>query len=1360
MATIGTLAAFDAKSHSWEEYCEIMDQFFEANEINDGEKQRAILLSVVGASTYSLMRNLLSPIKPKEKTYDELVTLLKNHFDPKPSEIVQRYKFDSRSRKPEESVMEYVAELRRLAQDCNYGNTLEQKLRDRLVCGINEDRIQRRLLSEVDLTCEKALSIAVAAETANKNAQDLQNPSMSGKCFKLHKSSQQRSTFKNSSIQECYRCKGQHHPAECKFKQEKCHACKKVGHIARACRNKSKQEGKATFGMKKEPLRSSYRSHNVQEHREESHTDSSEEDSFPLRSMNFQIGRMSDISMRKVDPYTESMKVNGKRVQFEIDTGCSLTVMNEKTFQDTWRSNKCPPIKPVKIKLETYTGEAVEVVGAAQVKVRYKTQRAKLPLLVVKGDGPTLLGRGWLEELKLSWEEIKARHQDSKIHHVSVEKNKKHLDESLQSILSKHEEVFKEELGTLKGTKATIHVNEDATPRFYRPRSIPYAMRAKVDEEIDRLLKEDVITPVKYSEWAAPVVPILKPEGTVRLCGDYKLTVNVVSTLEQYPIPRVEDLFNALSKGVQFSKLDMSHAYQQILMEENSKKYLTVNTHRGLFTYNRLPFGVASAPAIFQRTMESLLKGIPMVAVYLDDVLVSGVDAADHIKNLDEVLTRLNEAGLRLKRNKCVFMRDEVEYLGYRVDAQGLHPMDKKVKAIHEAPAPKNVTELKSFLGLLNYYNKFLPNLATTLAPLHELLKQDGKWKWHKEQEEAFAAAKGLLHSSDVLVHYSADRELILSSDASPYGVGAVLSHIMEDGTERPIGFASRTLQPAETRYSQLDKEGLAVIFGIEKFHKYLYGRSFTVFTDHKPLIYLFNEKKSIPQMGSPRVQRWAVKLSAYKYNIVYKPGKHHANADALSRLPVPVTLKKEERLEQVLMMDVLEESLINADQIKRWTSKDPVLSQVHEFLLKGWPNGDNEDLNLKPYSQRRRELSVRDGCILWGARVVIPPKGRGGMLQLLHQTHTGMTKMKGLARSYMWWPGMDLDVERTVHACSECQAHQKEPVPAPLHPWEWPESPWSRIHVDYAGPFLGEMFLVIVDAHSKWLDIYPTKACTSHVTIAKLRQSFSVYGIPKMLVSDNGTCFTSAEFETFMKRNGITHVRSAPFHPSSNGLAERAVQTFKEGMKKMKEGDIQTRLARFLFSYRITPHATTGLSPAELLMSRKLRSTLDLVVPDLKTKVRHKQMKQKRDHDAHCKERGFTPGDDVLIRNYSYGPKWIPGVIQTSTGPLSYSVCVGTGHVVKRHVDQVRARVTDPGLPVEIERERVIVPEATQKVVECAGTAQSQGSVERNSDVQEESVRSTTLETETDSEIIKAPGARCSTRERRAPDYLKDFVR
>ncbi|XP_055721195.1 uncharacterized protein K02A2.6-like [Salvelinus fontinalis] len=560
-------------------------------------------------------------------------------------------------------------------------------------------------------------------------------------------------------------------------------------------------------------------------------------------------------------------------------------------------------------------------------------------------------------------------------------------------------------------------------------------MKPKVDVEIDRLLAEDIIVPVKFSEWAAPVVPILKPDGSIRLCGDYKLTVNRVSSLEQYPIPKVEDLLSTLTGGQQFTKLDMSHAYQQVLMDKASQKYLTINTHRGMFTYKRLPFGVSSAPAIFQRTMEGILQGIPKVAVYLDDILVTGVTKEEHLRNLGEVLRRMEDAGLRLKRSKCTLLADEVQYLGHKVDAKGLHTVKAKVRAVVEAPAPTNVTELKAYLGLLNYYNRFLPNLSTLLAPLHQLLRKDVAWKWSERQEEAFAKSKVLLQSAEVLVHYSADRDLILSCDASSYGVGAVLSHRMENGAEKPIGFMSRTLSPAEKKYSQLDKEGLAVIFGIQRFHKYLYGRTFTIVTDHKPLISLFHEQKPVPQMVSPRVQRWNVWLRAYEYRIIYKPGRYHGNADALSRLPVPEIISQEEENDQVLMIDVLDDAQVNTAQIRQWTSKDVTLSQVHAFILKGWPTVTEPQ--IMPYYTRRLALSVRDGCVLWGSRVVIPPQGRGLLLKLLHQSHPGMSRMKGLARSYVWWPKMDHDVENEVSRCEDCQSNRKSPPTAPLHPWE-----------------------------------------------------------------------------------------------------------------------------------------------------------------------------------------------------------------------------------------------------------------------------------------------------------------------------------
>lgn len=393
------------------------------------------------------------------------------------------------------------------------------------------------------------------------------------------------------------------------------------------------------------------------------------------------------------------------------------------------KSEKCPSTEKTGLKLRTYTKQKIKVLGKTYVKVNYKQQEKILPIIVVKGTGPNLMGRWWMKHIKLDCAEIKhLAHHSQSLKPVYTANHLQPL--TLEQVLQKHEGVFKEELGTLKGSKATIHVPDNVAPRFYRPKSVPYAMKPKVDAEIDRLLKKNIITPVKHSEWAAPVVPLLKQDGNCRLCGDYKLTVNRVSTLEQYPIPKVEDLLAVLAGGKQFTKLDMSHAYQQIQMDDQSKKYLTVNTHCGMFTYNRLPFGVSSAPAIFQRTMEGVLQGIPKVAVYLDDILVTEATREMHLRTLDEVLTRLEDAGLRLKRSKCPLLANEVQYLGYKVGAKGVHSVEAKVKAVIDAPTPTSVTELKAYLGLLNYYNRFLPNLSTLLAPLHHLLRKDVVWSW------------------------------------------------------------------------------------------------------------------------------------------------------------------------------------------------------------------------------------------------------------------------------------------------------------------------------------------------------------------------------------------------------------------------------------------------------------------------------------------------------------------------------------------------------------------------------------------------------------------------------------------------------
>ena len=877
---------------------------------------------------------------------------------------------------------------------------------------------------------------------------------------------------------------------------------------------------------------------------------------------------------------------------------------------------------------------------------------------------------------------------------------------SLRSVEElKRSSIFQSGLGLVRDVEAKLVLKKDAKPIMLKSRSLPFSMRSRVEEKLESMVADKILEKIEDSPWGTPIVPVLQGEK-LRICGDYKSTLNKVVETREYPLPSLEDCFTSVAGSTLFSVVDIKQAYNNMMIRESDQILTTLNTHRGLYKWLRLPYGISSSAAIFQGTMDQVLRGIPYCCCRIDDILIGGRSEAEHLEILNEVITRLEDKGFRCRLEKSQIAVKEVVYLGHRVSPSGIQPLKSKIRDLMNAPKPENVEELVSFLSAVNYYRRYLPNLSTVIGPLDDLRKHEVKWKWTTKEQNSFDKLKELLCSERVLTFYNPDLPLKVDTDASSTGLGAVLSHLYPNGEERPIEYISRTLSQAERNYAQIDREALGIVWAIKRFHIYLYMRKFLLVTDHQALVHLFKSSKAVSTITTRRIARWALFLSNYDYEIQYRNTKLHGNCDMLSRLPRAVTHSSEKDECAELFSLSMQESMLDAELVARETRKDAVLSKVLSFTLNGWPPNIKPDGEMRAYCSRKDEISVELGCLMWGARVIIPSKLRKHVLNLLHVTHMGMAGTKSLARSYAWWSNLDSDIETMVRACETCSRHGKSMPKLQDHPWTKASGPFQRVHIDYAGPFLNQMWLVVQDSYSKWPEVIRmNKDSSAPATVKALRHIFSRTGIPMTVVSDNGPQFVAEETKRFLQLNGVKHVTCPTYSPKSNGLCERFVGTFKAAIKKMteKSRDLDMNLANFLLTYRNTPHSITKQPPAVLMYNRTLRFNLQQIKPADKQIVETLQheAEQKVLDQPSSRRRSFTENQPVWVQ-IDKSTDWKKAKIvkrcyeNSNVYEINYKE-----RLIKKHADHLKNRLvpvitmekeTPENLPVvRAETERII---------------------------------------------------------------------
>lgn len=1211
----------------------------------DGEdtpmaRRAAILLHVIGEEALEIYNGFTWEAAADKDDVGKILDKFEAYCTPRTNTTFERHKFHQKVQGGD-NFEKFYSELCVLIKTCDYGDLKDQMLRDRIVCGVARNDVKRRLLREYNLTLDKCLDICRAAEAMERQAKELvekthassnettvnqvqkkkfhKKKSLAGSLPTQSKHPNSKERHSGGELRKCNYCGYNLHPRnKCPARNSDCHSCGVKGHFSRVCRKKHV--------------------HCVDEDVSCIEEDADENEEFDPFLGTVQL---DTLNIPGPSDWRVNITVNSQRLNFKIDTGADVCTIPANVYNDLFAHR---PLHKAKQILRGPDRQALKILGYFPAYLGYKSKKI-LEDIYVLNSGSTLLSRKASESLGI----VKL------VGEVSADD---------------YPELFSG-LGCMQGTY-TIKLESNAVPYSLSvPRRVPLPLMDKVKTELERLEDQGVIRQVQEpTDWCAPMVVVPKSGGVkVRICVDLTKLNNAVCR-ERHILPSVDETLGKLAGAKIFSKLDANSGFYQVPLDKESALLTTFITPFGRYCYQRLPFGISSGPELFQARVSKILEGQEGVTCMIDDILVHGSTQEEHDSRLKSTLSSLSKAGVTLNAEKCEFSKTEVHFLGHVVNAEGISVSPNKVKAILDMPEPSNVSELRTYMGMVNQLGKFLPNLAEITEPLRALLNKESEWFWGPSQQQACQQINVNLTRAPVLALYDPSRETKVTSDASQHGLGGVLSQLTPDGW-RPVAFASRSLTETESRYATIEKEALGTTWACERFHIYLIGKDFTLETDHKPLVPLLGSKDL--DLLPARIQRFRLRLMRFRYKVVHVPGKDLRIADALSRAPSTPPDKRDRELEHesTAFISAIMQNLPATDrrleEIRAHQAEDDVCRSLKKYCLDGWPEKHHLQGLMTQYWSYRGDITLYDGLLVYGTRIVIPSSMRQDILDKLHEGHQGITKTRERAKESVWWPGISTQIAELVQRCHTCTKLRIQ-GPEPLIPSELPQYAWQKVGSDLF-QYQGYWYLLVVDYYSRYIEVAKLNNQTSQEIIRHMKSIFARHGIPEILVSDNGTQYSSSEFALFSNDYGFSHVTCSPNHQSGNGAAERAVQTIKSLLKASNDPYAA------MLAYRSTP-LSSGFSPAELLMGRKLRTKVPKVqnapTPNMSQMMKNKddayRFKQKLQFDQRHRVKQLptlAPGQNV----------WLPdreqsGQVEKQLSPKAYLVNTPSGQYRRNRKD------------------------------------------------------------------------------------------